>query len=69
MPKYVEDFFRCPDPDCDSAYFKFENEYVIAKDLDFKYPTSESRVLNKKTVLVCAECGKKYTREDLLNYE
>lgn len=69
MAKYNEEFFRCPEPECGSAYFKFENQYVVAKDVSFKYPTSESRVLNKKTILVCAECGKKYTREELLENE
>jgi len=67
MAKYGDEFFRCPN--CKYPYFKFDEIYLIAKDVGLDYPTAQSRVLNKKTVLVCADCGKKYTREELLNNE
>lgn len=64
-----EEFWRCPE--CNNPYFEIKEVSTIEKDSLKAYTKMEDgrpRVLDTKTILVCAneDCKQQYSRKDLV---
>lgn len=65
-----EDFWRCPE--CNNPYFYPREKYLIEKDMynkGYDFNEKPATILERKFELECTKCGKKITREELIEHE
>lgn len=70
LKKFNEDFWRCPE--CSNAYFFPRKVVRVEKDLyneGYSFEEKPAIVLEQNYILECSECGKKLTREELIEHE